>query len=248
MSPSSSTHQPRIALLAVALTVGLSACGGNKDADTDKDSGNDTARATAPTTATTASANAEAAPKVTPLTLAGGPDVCFKAISEQIGKDLKVSEITSFFSPGSDIDSNARKPAGEMTTCTVKYQSPDDPRKLVSQDFNTGTGKFNPPKPLEITVTGNAADFRLDDYLIPLSQVNAAALSTFMASEKPALEGVYSRYAWDGIRLTPPGPFHDKHALRLDVDGRLAANDIKENGYVSLSVDGKEILTNHLLP
>ena len=245
MSPPSSTHQPRIALLTAALTFALSACGGSKDADADKNTASEAARVTPPTAAT---ANADAAPKVAPLTLADGPDVCFKAISEQLGKDLKVSEITSFFSPGSDIDSNVRKPAGEMTTCTVKYQSPDDPRKLVSQDFDTRTGKFDPAKPLEITVTGNAADFRLDDYLIPLSQVNAAALSTAMASEKPALESVYSRYAWNAVRLMPPGPFHDKHALRLDVDGRLAANDIKENGFVSISVDGKEILTKHLMP
>ncbi len=245
MSPSTLIHPSRITLLAVAAALAITACGGSKDASADKGAANDGANAAPPADAGT---KADAAPKVARLTLADGPDVCFRAISEQLGKDLKVSEITSFFSPGSDIDSNAKSPAGEMTTCTVKYQSPDDPRKLISQDLDIDTGKFDAPRPLEITVTGNAADFKLDDYLIPLSQVNAAALTTIMASEKPALEGVYSKYAWDGVRLSPPGPFSDKHTLRVDVDGRLAANDIKENGYASISVDGKNITTNHLMP
>ena len=240
MTPSITPRLPRTLALSAALAIALTACGGDKQpADASKRAtGND-----GPVAATSAPKAEGPRP-----TLADGPDVCFRLISEQLGKDLKVSEITSFFSAGSDIDSMARKPAGEMTTCNVKYHSPDDARKLVSQDLNLGTGKFDPPKPLEITVMGNAADFRLDDYLIPLSQVNAAGLTSVMTSQKPALDKVYSQYAWDGVRLTAPGPFSDQHTLRLDVEGRLAANDIKENGYASVSVNGKDITTNNLTP
>jgi hypothetical protein len=81
-----------------------------------------------------------------------------------------------------------------------------------------------------------------------LAQVNAAALSSIMESQKERLSGVYSKYAWSGVRLSSPGAFSDTHTLRLDVSGRLASNDIKEDGYASISADGKTITTNNLLP
>lgn len=243
MNASASIPHARNTLLAAALALVVSACGGDKNPA----SGKDAANAAKPGTPATAD-DADAAPKTARPTLADGPDVCFRMISEQLGKDLKVSEITSFFSSGSEIDSSASKPAGEMTTCSVEYQSPDDPRKLVESSLDFDTGKFDAPKPMEITVMGNAADFRLEDYLIPLLQVNAAGLSAVMASQKSALDGVYSKYAWDDVRLEAPGPFDNKHTLRIGVEGRLAANDIKENGYASVTTDGKKISRNHLLP
>jgi len=181
-------------------------------------------------------------------TLADGPDVCFRAVAKHLGADAKVSEISSSFSPGNAIDSNARAPEGQLTSCTVQYQNPEDPRKLLSASLNIATGEFEAPVPVELTVTGNAATFKLENYLIPLSKVNAAALSSVMEGQKAKLSTVYSRYAWDSIALMAPGAFDRVHTLRLDVRGRLAANDIKGNGYASVSVDGKKIIRNFLKP
>jgi hypothetical protein len=52
-----------------------------------------------------------------------------------------------------------------------------------------------------------------------------------MEAQKERLSGVYSKYTWTAVRLSSPDGFSDKHTLRLDVAGRLATNDIKENGY-----------------
>lgn len=232
--------QPAVLCMAITLSLGLSACGGSEDSS-------DTATSASRNDATPAPGDANAA--VAAPTLAEGPDVCFRAITEHLGADTKVSEIDSFFSVGSEIDSSHSKPEGELTTCTVEYQNPDDPRKLVGIRLDIGTGEFGPPQPIEISVTGgNAAEFNLEDYLIPLSEINAAALTSVMEAQKARLDGVYSNYAWSGIRLSPPGPFSDTHTLRLDVTGRLAANDIKENGYASVSTDGKKITSDHLMP
>ena len=51
-----------------------------------------------------------------------------------------------------------------------------------------------------------------------------------------------------GVRLSGPDAFSRTHTLRLDLDGRLAANDIKDGGYASVSLDGKRITANHLMP
>lgn len=183
------------------------------------------------------------------LSLAGGPDLCFRAAAKQLGADTKVSEVISFFSAGSEIDGNAREPEGKLTICTVEYQDPKDPRKLLSTQMDVSSGTFGDPIPVDISVTGgDAATFKLEDYLIPLSKVNAAALKSVMDAQKAKLGGVYSRYAWSGVRLSSPGAFSSTHTLRLDLTGRLAANDIKQEGYASVTTDGKTIKTNNLMP
>lgn len=229
-----------LGMTAVALSLGLSACGKSDEA---KDAAAKGATVGAP------SAPEKSEPAVAVPTLADGPDVCFRAIAKHLGKDVKVSEITSFFSVGKDIDGSSRQPQGELTTCTVQYQNPADPRKLLSATLDIAKGTFGEPSPVEISVMGgNAAEFKLEDYLIPLSQVDAAALTSIMEAQKARLSGVYGKYAWSGVRLSSPGPFADTHTLRLDVTGRLASNDIKEDGYASLSTDGKKITTDHLVP
>ena len=182
------------------------------------------------------------------LTLASGPDVCFREIAKTFGPDIKVSEITSFFSAGEAIDGRSSEPRGQMTSCTVQFQNPSDPRKLLAATFNTRTGTFGQPNPVEITVMGDASSFRLDDHVIPLSRVNAAALTGVMSAQEPRLKSVYGDYAWSGVRLSGPDAFSRTHTLRLDLDGRLAANDIKDGGYASVSLDGKRITANHLMP
>ncbi|AZI35797.1 hypothetical protein [Caenibius tardaugens] len=235
--------QPSLLCISAILTLGLAGCGGN---DTAADGTSEAAAGATPATSAAATQGAST-PSAAP-TLAQGPDVCFRAIAKHLGADTKVAEITSFFSAGSKIDSNDSKPEGEMTTCTVEYQNPDDPRKLLSTRLDIATGTFAPPSPVEITVMGNAADFRLEDHLIPLSQLNPAALTGVMDAQKADLGAIYSSYAWTGVRLSSPDSFNNKHTLRLDLTGRLAANDIKENGYASVTTDGKTITTNHLKP
>ena len=164
------------------------------------------------------------------LTLASGPDVCFREIAKKFGPDIKVAEITSFFSAGEAIAGRSSEPRGQMTTCTVSFQNPSDPRKLLTASFNTRTGTFGEPSPVEITVMGNAANFRLADYVVPLSRVNAAALTGVMSAQEKRLKSVYGDYAWSGVRLSGPDAFSRTHTLRLDLDGRLAANDIKDGG------------------
>ena len=188
------------------------------------------------------------APSAPALTLASGPDVCFREIARKFGPDVKVSEITSFFSPGEAIAGRSSEPRGHMTSCSLTFQNPSDPRKLLSASYNTRTGSFGEPNPVEITVMGNAANFRLEDHVIPLSRVNAAALTGVMSAQEKRLKSVYGDFAWSGVRLSGPDAFSRTHTLRLDLDGRLAANDIKESGYASVSLDGKRITANHLMP
>jgi hypothetical protein len=228
---------------AATLSLALSACGG-KSEDSDAAAAMQQAGAM-----TGAPVSGGAAAKVAAPTLAQGPDVCFKAIAKHIGANTKVSEITSFFSSGPEIDSSSTEQKGQLTTCSVQYQNPDDPRKLLGTRLDIASGQFDKPAPVEISVSGgNAAEFKLDDYLIPLSQLNPAALTAIMDSQKARLSGVYGKYAWTGVRLSSPDAFSQTHTLRLDVEGRLASNDIKESGYASITPDGKKITTNYLLP
>ena len=228
----STYRQSRPALLAAVTAFSLAACGG----------GAPDAAAPAAAPATPAPDSAAPAPAAGPAAsasanLSEGPDVCFKAVSAHLGADVKVSEIMSSFDP-----------EGRLQVCTADYQSPEDPRKLVGVRMDPASGGFSGPYPIELSVSGNAADFRLDDYLIPLSQVDAAALAQVMQAQEAELGGTYSSVTWTAVRLVPPGAFSDKHTLRLDMEGRLAANDIKNNGYASVSVDGTTITANHLMP
>ena len=220
----------RNCLLGTAVALALSACGNNAD----------TPAATAADAATDAtSAPAVAAPpaQAQALTFADGPDVCFRAVADALDPATPVSEITSAFDD-----------EGRLEVCTVDYQNPADERKLVGQRLDPATGTFGEPYDIELSVSGDAASFRLADYLVPLSQVDAAALAETIEGLKPSLEPVYSSYRWTRVRLESPGPFSEVHTLRLDLDGRLAANDVKNSGYASVSLDGRQVVRNHLLP
>jgi len=251
-----SKPQPAALCLSLALSLGLVACG---EGDKKPAEPSSTAVKAIPPSTTAHAPDASSADeadtqqatdaKAAAFNLADGPDVCFRAIAKHFGADTKVSEITSFFSVGKEIDAGNTQPAGEMTTCTVDYQDPKDPRKLLRSSLDTDSGEFSMPSPVEITVAGgNASDFKLEDYVVSLSKVDAAALTSVMEAQKSKLSGVYSRYVWSGVRLSAPGPFSNVHTLRLDVDGRLASNDIKKSGYASVSIDGKKITANHLMP
>lgn len=219
-------------LLGTALALGLTACGDKPDV-----SEPEAAAPAAPAAAAPAAAAPAASSPAASLTFSQGPDVCFRAVAGALDPSTLVSEITSLF----DVD-------GKLQVCTVDYQNPADARKLVGQRLDPATGTFGEPYDIELTVSGDAASFRLEDYLVALSKVDAAALSGTIEGLKPSLDPVYSSYRWSGVRLEAPGAFSDVHTLRLDLEGRLAANDIKNNGYASVSLDGKEVVRNHLLP
>ena len=248
--------QPAALCFCIVLSLGLSACGGS-------DEGPGESPSTAAKTASPFSAaKAARAPSVVGATtpkdaganaatfnLADGPDVCFRAIAKHLGADAKVSEITSFFSAGKEIETAHTQPAGQMMSCTVDYQDPNDSRKLLRSDLDLESGEFSPPSPVALTVAGgNAGDFKLEDYVISLSKIDAAALTSVMEAQKDRLSSVYGRYAWSGVRLSAPGAFSDTHTLRLDVAGRLASNDLRQGGYASISIDGKKITADHLMP
>ena len=226
----------------VACSLSLAACGGKNDASAD--AGALVSNIQVP--AMTAVGLSEGGRSK--FTLADGPDACFRGVAKQLGPNAKVAELTSFFSPGKEIDPSASEPEGAMTTCTVQYQNPQDPRKLLEASMDVKDGTFSPPRPVEITVMGDASNFKLEEHLIALSQVNAAGLKAIMDGQKASMDQIYSKHAWSGVRLEAPDAFDAKHTLRLDLDGRLASNDIKAGGYASISTDGKTIVHNLLKP
>lgn len=227
--------------LLVPVAFGLSACGKGNDATSNS--------ADVAAAIQAGAGGSTGAPEVAALNISQGPDVCFRAIAKQLGPDAKVSEINAFFSSGKEIDSSDDEPKGQLTVCSVQYQNPADPRKLLGTSMDVRTGKFASPSPVDITVSGgDASTFKLADYVIPLAQVNAAGLAPFMEAQKGAMGKIFSRFAWSGVRLMAPGVFSDVHVLRLDIEGRLASNDIKENGYAEFAVDGKTLKSNELKP
>lgn len=166
-----------------------------------------------------------------------GADVCFREVSALLPAETKVQEISSYF--GED---------GKLQVCTVDYQDPQDPRKLVGQRFDAHSGKFSEPYQIELSVSGNAADFRLEDYLVPLSQVDTSGLGATVEGLKPSLDEVYGSYRWVSVNLESPGPFNEVHTLRLNLEGRLAANDVRNTGSAWLALGGNEVVRNALLP
>ncbi|WP_129586150.1 hypothetical protein [Sphingomonas montana] len=229
----------KLCLLATVM-LGLSACGKGNDA---------TPSATDVAATQAGTAGTAAAPEVAAHNISQGPDVCFRAIAKHLGPETKVSEINSFFSSGKDIDSSDDEPQGQLTVCSVQYLNPADPRKLLGTSMNVRTGEFAPPSPVDITVSGgDASAFKLADYIIPMAQVNAAGLAPFMEAQKGPMSKIYSRSSWSGVRLMSPGVFSNVHVLRLDIDGRLASNDIKETGYAEFATDGKTLKENNLKP
>lgn len=227
----------------VGCSMSLVACGGKDDASKNAATAAGNIRPPAITASTFPGS------EKSKFTLADGPDVCFRAAAKQLGDTAKVSELTSFFSLGKDIDPTVSTPPGSMTSCIVQYQNPQDPRKLQQVSMDVTTGSFGPPTPVEISVMGgDATKFRLEDHLIALSQVNAAGLKAVMDGQKASMDQVYGKYGWSGVRLESPDGFDSKHTLRLDLDGRLASNDIKKGGYASISTDGKTIRRNFLKP
>jgi len=222
------------AIAAVAVT--LAACGKG----TDKTTGNTLSSALSAVSGSAGGYKYSAA---------DGYDICLRMVAEKLGPNAKVSSVTGYFSPGKDIDPKGSiaddpdKPApqGALTQCTVDYQNPQDARKLLRMQMNIHTGQFGTPAPLEIHAS-DPSHFNLEDYLITLDKVGFAGVKQFMDSQSAITSKKFSKFAWDRITLDEPGTFSNKHTILVNYSGRLASNDIEQNNYARLSVDGKKVL------
>lgn len=166
------------------------------------------------------------------------PDACFNAAVEKLGADAKVSDISTIFSAGPDVDPSATDPAGTVISCMIYYQNPEDPKKLLGITYAGAVGSFSEPAPVEVTVSGDASEFNLEDNIVALSDVNAAGVAEFLKANQEKLDERYSKHAVTMVQLMPPGRASDEFSIRVQVDGRLKSNDVKDDGFAILALDG----------
>ncbi|WP_233998706.1 hypothetical protein [Erythrobacter sp. YT30] len=219
-------------LIAAPLCVALAACGGEAD------TGAEGAAANMP------GANGSAGSS---LTLAdNGPDLCFKAAAEKLGADAKVSKLSASFGVGENLEQYVvvSTPPGELKSCSVTYQDPEDPRKLREMGMDVATGEFKESQPVEISVFGDAASFSLDDYLVPLSSINTSAINDAVVAQQDKLGAAYSEHALSRVTLDDPGPGRAKHIVSLSFAGRVKSNDVLDNSGLGLNLDGSEEYNN----
>lgn len=181
-----------------------------------------------------------------------GPGACFTAVREELGPDIKVYEVESGFEVGADLtryDAGLPDPpkVGDLTTCIASYQDPKRPKKLLQIRLGTDYTEFDGPNQLELNVIGDAAEFRLEDHLVPLSAIDTKALARLTKSQQKALNGAYTKWAWVAVSLRAPDFSSRNHELAVDATGRLKSNDVLERGSMSVALDGSKILSNGLV-
>lgn len=209
---------------AALLSIGLVACG-------DSAEDGDVAASAQPGSDATAAAA---------LTLAeNGADACFKAAAEAFGADTKVSTLSATFGVA-DLEQYAvvETPVGELKSCSLDYQDPDNANKLLRATMDKTTGEFGEPEPIEISVIGNAADFSLDNIVIPLSQINTSGMAGTIDAQQAKLDEIFSNHALQAVRLQSPGPARAEHLISIDFAGRLKSNEVLDKGSVGLKTDG----------
>lgn len=248
-------HHRSALIVALLISPTLVACGDSSlDRDLDQEVADleaqrDAADAAATSAAAAESAAAEAAAWPIPTMDEAGPTVCFDLVNEQIGTDLRVHEITSFFALGPDLEdpdlaSGEAPPQGELDSCSIVYQDPDDELALLQRDLDLETGEFAEPVPLDLDVWGDPAEFDLDDYVMDLEQVDVSGLGDLLNGEEAAFDGVFSDYAWDRVWLSPPGGTSAEHEVRVDVTGLLETNGVEASGSLFLTPQGEVTLNN----
>lgn len=177
------------------------------------------------------------------MNFADGFDVCFQAAKDKLDADTKVSDITTLFSPGTEVDPSESLEGGAVEICNIYYQDPEDPRKLVGISYNGYTKMFTGPDPVEVTVSGDPEDFNLENYLIPLSEVDPAPLGKFLEDNAEQLNEKFSTYAWTNISFESDG---NSFEYRVGYEGRLKSNDVQDDGYALLAADGTTVKSNNL--
>ncbi len=211
---------------AATLSLILVACGGDSGAD----------ETTSGVTVAGDSGSAQSS-----MTLASnGPAVCFEAAAEALGADAKVSELSTSFGVGENLEQYAvvSTEPGILKSCSVKYQDPENANKLLQRDLDVTTGEFKDPQPIEISVIGSAADFSLEDFLIPLSSINASAIADRVSEQEALLDETFSSHALSRVSLQSPGPGSAVHRISVNFEGRLKSNDILDSGGIGLNLDG----------
>jgi len=184
------------------------------------------------------------------FTLADGPAACLKAYKEKIGQDFKILEFSTWYALPETIDSKdishyKGSKGGEMYSCDIQIQDPANEKKAVGYDMNMQTGEIEGPIPVEISVSGDAASFKLSDVVYPAGNIDFAAIQGNIDAIKPKLDAKYSVYQVSGIRMDSDLRTGKPHFL-VHINGKLKANDIKESILMTLSPDGKKVLSNDL--
>lgn len=194
-----------------------------------------------PAASSDAEATSESAFK---YSLADGPDICFRLVREELGGEANVSTITSNFGVGT-IQSDGET-AGALTKCSVDYQDPSNPERLLDMEINTRTGKFERPREVEIQVIGSSSDFSLDDYLVPLGRIDVSGLKGFIQEQESELTKIYAKHALSSVDLLDPNFQSSEHRINVEVTGLFKANELENIGDAYLSLDGKKVIENEL--
>ncbi|HSF13826.1 MAG TPA: hypothetical protein VLA50_12720 [Erythrobacter sp.] len=169
-----------------------------------------------------------------------GPDACFKAARTAFGGDTKIASLSSSFG----IPENLQKfvvtstPVGDLKSCSLQFQDPENANKLLRADMDVKTGEFKKPQPMELMVVGDAASFKLDNIVLPLSQIDTSKIAPVIDGQKAKLEDIFSSHALTSVSLMGLSPGRDKHVVSIDFAGRLKSNDIIDTGGIGLTVDG----------
>lgn len=178
-----------------------------------------------------------------------GVDVCFKKAREMLGENVKVGAVSTNFSSGREIDGSESSPRGTMIYCSVEYQDPNAPNTMLEIAWDNRTGAFRQPQKMEIIpIGGDPEDFRIDDFVVPLSEINTESLEPFLMSHKDDLASIFSDFELSMVQLQAPDFMQPEHVLSVTVEGRLAANDIRDQKSARLATDGTTVLSNDLTP
>jgi hypothetical protein len=200
--------------------------------------------------ATTSSVTSAVAGDAFKLTLADGPAACLTAYKEKIGQDFKILDFSTFYVLPETIDIKATSSykgskGGEMKSCDIKIQDPTDEKKAVGYQMDMKTGAIKGPIPVEISVSGDAESFKLNEVVYPAGGIDFAAIQGNIDALKPKLDAKYSVYQVSGIRMDSDLRTGKPHFL-VHIDGKLKGNDVKKNELITLSPDGKKVLGNSL--